>query len=116
VEQQLTRRFGTSRAPLREALRLLGQQGLVEHLPRRGVRVVRLSSRDIGELFDLRDVLEQFALRQALGGSRPPSWRGTAPARSSGRSWVPPARDRTRDTAVTEGLSTCHRSVDNRHQ
>ncbi|GAB3887427.1 hypothetical protein GCM10029964_053390 [Kibdelosporangium lantanae] len=37
VEEQLTRRFGISRAPLREALRLLGQQGLVEHLPRRGV-------------------------------------------------------------------------------
>lgn len=44
VEEQLTRRFGISRAPLREALRLLGQQGLVEHLPRRGVRVVALSS------------------------------------------------------------------------
>ena len=51
---------------MREALRLLGQQGLVEHLPRRGVRVVELSPRDIDELFGLRDVLEQFALRTAL--------------------------------------------------
>jgi DNA-binding GntR family transcriptional regulator len=67
IEEQLTRRFGTSRAPLREALRLLGQQGLVEHLPRRGVRVVELSARDIDELFTLRDALEQFALRSALG-------------------------------------------------
>jgi DNA-binding GntR family transcriptional regulator len=66
VEEQLTRRFGISRAPLREALRLLGQQGLVEHLPRRGVRVVQLSSRDIDELFSLRDVLERFALQCAL--------------------------------------------------
>jgi DNA-binding GntR family transcriptional regulator len=66
IEEQLTRRFGTSRAPLREALRLLGQQGLVEHLPRRGVRVVELSSRDIDELFSLRDALEQFALQSAL--------------------------------------------------
>lgn len=65
VEEQLTRRFGISRAPLREALRLLGQQGLVEHLPRRGVRVVELSARDITELFSLRDVLEQFAVRHA---------------------------------------------------
>jgi len=65
VEEQLTRRFGTSRAPLREALRLLGQQGLVEHLPRRGVRVTRLSARDIDELFTLRDALEQFAVRCA---------------------------------------------------
>lgn len=69
VEEQLTRRFGTSRAPLREALRLLGQQGLVEHLPRRGVRVAELSVRDIDELFSLRDVLEQFAVRCALTGA-----------------------------------------------
>jgi DNA-binding GntR family transcriptional regulator len=68
VEGQLTQRFGTSRAPLREALRLLGEQGLVEHLPRRGVRVTRLSARDIDELFTLRDALERFAVRCALGG------------------------------------------------
>jgi DNA-binding GntR family transcriptional regulator len=72
VEEQLTRRFGTSRAPLREALRLLGQQGLVEHLPRRGVRVAELSARDIDELFGLRDALEQYAIRTALAGGRTP--------------------------------------------
>lgn len=66
VEEHLTRRFGISRAPLREALRLLGQQGLVEHLPRRGVRVAELSNRDVDELFSLRDVLERFAMQTAL--------------------------------------------------
>jgi len=71
VEEQLTRRFGTSRAPLREALRLLGQQGLVEHLPRRGVRVVELSGQDIAELFSLREVLEEFAVRRALAAGQP---------------------------------------------
>jgi DNA-binding GntR family transcriptional regulator len=65
IEEQLTRRFGTSRAPLREALRLLGQQGLVEHLPRRGVRVTELSPRDVDELFSLREVLERFAVQTA---------------------------------------------------
>ena len=65
IEEQLTRRFGTSRAPLREALRLLGQQGLVEHSPRRGVRVAELSPRDVDELFGLREVLEQFAMQMA---------------------------------------------------
>jgi DNA-binding GntR family transcriptional regulator len=70
VEEQLRARFGTSRAPLREALRLLGQQGLVEHLPRRGVRVAELSARDIEELFSLRDALERFALQCALGEGR----------------------------------------------
>lgn len=72
VEAQLTQRFGTSRAPLREALRLLGQQGLVEHLPRRGVRVTKLSARDMTELYGLRDVLERFAIDLALASGRPP--------------------------------------------
>lgn len=66
VEEQVTRRFGISRAPLREALRLLAQQGLVEHLPRRGVRVATLSDQDAEELFEVRDVLERFAISQAL--------------------------------------------------
>ncbi|MEO7195374.1 MAG: GntR family transcriptional regulator [Pseudonocardiaceae bacterium] len=58
IEEQLTPWFGTSRAPLREALRLLGQQGLVVHLPRRGVRVAELSRRDVDELVSLREVLD----------------------------------------------------------
>ncbi|MEU7811463.1 GntR family transcriptional regulator [Pseudonocardia sp. NPDC049154] len=72
VEEQLTRRFGISRAPVREALRLLGQQGLVEHLPRRGVRVAELSARDMTELFGLRDALERYAVDTALGGGARP--------------------------------------------
>jgi DNA-binding GntR family transcriptional regulator len=66
IEEQLTQRFGISRAPLREALRELAQQGLVEHLPRRGVRVADLSAVDVDELFGLRDVLERYAMRLAL--------------------------------------------------
>ncbi|GAA4258642.1 GntR family transcriptional regulator [Dactylosporangium darangshiense] len=62
VEEHLTRRFGISRAPLREALRLLAQRGLVEHLPRRGVRVAILSDADIRELYAVRDVLERHAV------------------------------------------------------
>jgi DNA-binding GntR family transcriptional regulator len=66
VEEQVTRRFGISRAPLREALRLLGEQGMVEHLPRRGVRVATLSALDAEELFEVRDVLKRFAIARAL--------------------------------------------------
>ncbi|WBB71907.1 GntR family transcriptional regulator [Micromonospora sp. WMMD1128] len=66
VEEQLTRRLGISRAPLREALRLLAQQGLVEHVPRRGARVATLSDRDVRELYELRDVLERFAVRAGV--------------------------------------------------
>lgn len=71
IEEQLTRRFGISRAPLREALRLLAQQGLVEHVPRRGVRVATLSDRDVHELYEVRDVLEGHAVRSAFATGPP---------------------------------------------
>jgi len=66
VEEQLCADFGISRAPLREALRLLAQQGLVEHLPRRGSRVADWSPSDILQLFALRHVLERHAIETAL--------------------------------------------------
>jgi DNA-binding GntR family transcriptional regulator len=66
VEEQLCADFGISRAPLREALRLLAQQGLVEHLPRRGSRVADWSPTDILQLFELRNVLERHAIETAL--------------------------------------------------
>ncbi|BBX70116.1 GntR family transcriptional regulator [Mycolicibacterium psychrotolerans] len=66
VEEQLCADLGISRAPLREALRLLAQQGLVEHLPRRGSRVADWSPTDILQLFELRHVLERHAIDSAL--------------------------------------------------
>lgn len=66
VEDQIRRRFAISRAPLREALRTLANQGLVEQLPRRGARVTQLTPTDIAELFDLRGLLEHHAAGQAF--------------------------------------------------
>lgn len=66
VEEQLCANFGFSRAPLREALRLLTQQGLVEHLPRRGSRVAEWSPTDVLQLFGLRHVLERHAIESTL--------------------------------------------------
>jgi DNA-binding GntR family transcriptional regulator len=65
VEEQLTKRLGISRAPLREAMRLLAEQGLVEHIPRRGARVATLSDDDVRELYELRDLLERHAVTSA---------------------------------------------------
>jgi DNA-binding GntR family transcriptional regulator len=66
VEEQLCADLGISRAPLREALRMLAQQGLVEHVPRRGSRVADWSPTDILQLFALRHVLECHAIETAL--------------------------------------------------
>ena len=66
IEDQIRLRFSISRAPLREALRSLAQQGLVEHLPRRGTRVTDLTATDIDQLFGLRWVLEQHAIESVF--------------------------------------------------
>lgn len=66
IEEQICQRFSISRAPLRESLRLLVQQGLVEHLPRRGARVTTWSDEDIRQLFEIRGVLERHAITTAL--------------------------------------------------
>ena len=66
IEDQIRLRFDISRGPLREALRLLTQQGLVEHLPRRGARVTELSDTDVEQLFGIRLALEQHAMRSVF--------------------------------------------------
>ncbi len=80
VEEQLTQQFKISRAPLREALRQLAQQGLVEHLPRRGTRVAVLSAEDVDELFGLRDLLERYAVDLAFARPQPLSLAGLTSA------------------------------------
>ncbi|MEI7784651.1 MAG: GntR family transcriptional regulator [Betaproteobacteria bacterium] len=66
-EQQLEMEYGTSRGPLREALRLLQLRGLVTHEPRRGFRVREYSGALIGQIYRLRAVLERHAV-EALAG------------------------------------------------
>ena len=64
-EAQLARRLGVSRIPVREALGRLEAEGLVERVPFRGARVVRLSLDQVVESFMLRSLLEGFATRLA---------------------------------------------------
>src|ERR1700694_2232836 len=64
-EPQLCAMFGISRTPLREALKVLASEGLVDLLPNRGARVRQLSERELGELFDVMGGLEGLAGRLA---------------------------------------------------
>jgi DNA-binding GntR family transcriptional regulator len=64
-EPDLAARFGTSRAPLREALRRLQERKLVTRVARQGARVTVLSPARIGEIYLVREVLEGAAARQA---------------------------------------------------
>ena len=57
-EVELAAEFGASRGPVREALRILEQQGLVVHVPRRGFKVKAYTPDDLRQLYRLRAQLE----------------------------------------------------------
>jgi DNA-binding GntR family transcriptional regulator len=57
-EQRLAEQYGISRTPLREALKVLAAEGLVELKPRRGCYVTEISPRDMDDLFPLIALLE----------------------------------------------------------
>jgi DNA-binding GntR family transcriptional regulator len=65
VEGDLTARFAVSRGPVREGLRRLTADGLIEHWPHRGAIVRRLTEREIRELFSIRIEMEALAARLA---------------------------------------------------
>ena len=64
-ELSLVERTGASRTPVREALRRLAAEGLVDLTPRQGARVSRVSLQNVRDLFDFRAMLEPEAIRQA---------------------------------------------------
>ena len=65
-QERLAQRFGTSRIPVREALRALEYEGLVQSAPYRGFTVTELDADDIEEVYDLRILLEGHAVRLAV--------------------------------------------------
>jgi DNA-binding GntR family transcriptional regulator len=71
VECDLTARFAVSRGPVREALRRLAAEGLIEHWPHRGAVVRRLGEREIRELFMIRIEMEALAARLAAEANDP---------------------------------------------
>ncbi|WP_255948260.1 GntR family transcriptional regulator [Streptomyces odontomachi] len=62
IEERLTAELGISRPPLREAMRLLQQEGLITMAPRRGMTVMELAARDVHEILTLRSALERLAV------------------------------------------------------
>lgn len=63
----LSKHFGVSRTPVRDAIKQLQTEGLVTIYPRRRVEVSRLDERDIDELFAMREILEKKVLERAIG-------------------------------------------------
>ena len=65
IEEDIVRRYDVSRSPVREAFRLLEQDGLLVRDRRRGVRVGMLSARDLDEIYACRIPLEGMAAETA---------------------------------------------------
>ena len=67
----IAERFGASRIPVRDALASLAGERLVIIRPNRGAWVVSLSPREIGEVFELRTMLECNCVRAAVAATSP---------------------------------------------
>lgn len=71
AEEEIAENLGISRTPVREALRRLAAEGLVDVAPNRGASVARWESTDLLEIFDLRAMLESYAAQRATERTTP---------------------------------------------
>ena len=74
-QESVAREEGVSQTPVREALRQLVAEGILEHVPYRGIRVVTLSVDDAEDLYASRAVLEPIAARHAAKAITPEELR-----------------------------------------
>jgi DNA-binding GntR family transcriptional regulator len=66
AEQRLCEMYKVSRTPVREALKRLSAEGLIETIPNRGAFVLGFSRSDMEDIFDLREICETLAVRRAV--------------------------------------------------
>lgn len=65
-QEDVAARFGASRLPVREALRILEAEGLVEHERNKGARVPRLGMHEVDVMYRMRERLEPLALLESM--------------------------------------------------
>jgi DNA-binding GntR family transcriptional regulator len=65
IENDLAGELGVSRVPIREAMRVLESQGILQATPRRGVRVIKLDKAWSVQLYETRVALERQVVREA---------------------------------------------------
>ena len=71
MENQLAEKLGVSRTPIREALRMLELENLVELVPRKGAQVLDITEKDIKNVLEIRCVLESLASELACQKMQP---------------------------------------------
>ena len=65
-QEDVAGRLGASRLPVREALRMLEAEGLVEHEANKGARVPRLDMHEVDVIYQMRERLEPLALAESI--------------------------------------------------
>ena len=65
-QEEVAQQAGASRLPVREALRMLAAEGLIENEPNKGARVPRLSMHEVDVMYRMRERLEPLALSESL--------------------------------------------------
>lgn len=65
-QSEIAEKFRISRMPVRDALKMLAQEGLVRLVLHHGARVTHFSDRDIQEIYAIRKILEGYAVREAI--------------------------------------------------
>jgi DNA-binding GntR family transcriptional regulator len=65
-QEEVAERLGSSRLPVREALRILEAEGLTEHERHRGARVPSLSMHEVDVMYRMREQLEQLAIAESI--------------------------------------------------
>lgn len=66
AQSQLVKRYDFGHTPVREALKRLEQEGYVQSIPRFGYLITPITLKDVEDLYDLRLILEQSAVRMAI--------------------------------------------------
>lgn len=65
MEIQLANKLGVSRTPIREAIRKLELEGLVLMIPRRGAEVAEITERNLRDVLEVREALEELSVKLA---------------------------------------------------
>lgn len=65
MELQLASKLGVSRTPIREAIRMLEQEGLAVTIPRKGAEVAKMTEKDMEDVLQIREVLDKLAVSLA---------------------------------------------------
>ncbi len=65
MELQLAAKLGVSRTPIREAIRMLEQEGLAVTVPRKGAEVAKMTLKGMEDVLEIREALDELAVQLA---------------------------------------------------